>query len=43
MPSNVMSGFIKSQLFGEITSAKEVDFAVLENLAQSPNPSRPES
>lgn len=34
MPSNVMSGFIKPQLFGEIPCAKEAGFALLEGLAQ---------
>lgn len=40
---NVMSGFIKPQLFGEIPCAKEAGFALLESLAQGPSPSRPES
>lgn len=43
MPSNVMSGFIKPQLFGEIPCAKEAGFALLEGLAQGPSPSRAES
>lgn len=43
MPSNVMSRFMKSQLCCEITCAEEAGFALLESLAQSPSPSRPES